>query len=372
MSAKLLFYVQSLWGIGHLSRTSAIASASCDAGFDVTLVHGGAPVPGIVEDRVRLIQLPPVKAFDETYAKLVTTSGAEIDDAFKRDRTTRLLASLDSKPDAVITETWPFGRRKLAFEIEPFIAAAKAAGALTLSSVRDILVPPTLAKRAAEAIARTREDFAAVLVHGDDQAIRLEESFPQAEHIQDCLRYTGYVVRKPPTTRSGERFDVLVSAGGGQSGTALISAALAASEKLDAKLTWLIVTGPLARPLSAPAPRNVTLATHRPDLAALMTRARVCVSQAGYNTVIEALSAGCRPILVPFSRSSEIEQVQRAARFADLGLATMVWPNELSSLGAVITRMLAEPQDPRPCPLRLDGAAESARIIQELLRARAR
>lgn len=372
MSAKLLFYVQSLWGIGHFSRTAAIASACCDAGFDATLLHGGAPVPGIVEDRVRLIQLPPIKAFDETYAKLVTTSGAEIDDVFKRDRTKGLLAALDTKPDAVITETWPFGRRKLAFELEPFIAAAKKSGALILSSVRDILVPPTVAKRATEAIDRARDDFTAILVHGDEEAIRLEESFPPAAHILDRLRYTGYVVRKPPATRGSERFDVIVSAGGGQSGAALISAARAASETLDAKLSWLIVTGPLARPVSAATSRNVTVATHRPDLVALMSRARVCVSQAGYNTVIEALSAGCRPILVPFSRSSEIEQVQRAARFADLGLATMVWPNELSSLGAVITRMLAEPQDPRPCPLRLDGAAETARIIQELLRARGR
>ncbi len=41
MNARVLFYVQSLLGIGHLKRASLIARALAAAGLDVTLYQAG-------------------------------------------------------------------------------------------------------------------------------------------------------------------------------------------------------------------------------------------------------------------------------------------------------------------------------------------
>ena len=47
MTGRVLFHVQYLLGIGHLRRAATLARALADGGFDVLLVSGGAPVPGV-------------------------------------------------------------------------------------------------------------------------------------------------------------------------------------------------------------------------------------------------------------------------------------------------------------------------------------
>jgi predicted glycosyltransferase len=375
--AKVLFYVQSLWGVGHLSRASAIASACVEAGLDVTLVNGGPPVPGLVEDKVRLVQLPPVRSADESYSKLVTISGADVDDAFRETRRAQLLQTLSGKPDVVITETWPFGRRKLAFELEPFIVQARSSTPrpLVLSSVRDILVPPKIVERAEAAVVRAKRDFDAVLVHGDEKIITLGDSFPLATQLADLLRYTGYVLRKPATkqAKAEERFDIVVSAGGGRSGAALINAALAASRSIDQKLKWLVITGPQIGPSGEhDLPANVTISAHRPDLSRLLATAKVSISQAGYNTALEAVTSGCRAVLVPFMREGEMEQFQRAERFAKLGFARLLNPERLDDLGDVVRAELQSHSEWKLPGLRADGAEQTAQIIGDMIEGRRR
>ena len=43
MSARVLFYVQHLLGIGHLKRAEILAEAMAAAGLDVTVAYGGRP-----------------------------------------------------------------------------------------------------------------------------------------------------------------------------------------------------------------------------------------------------------------------------------------------------------------------------------------
>jgi predicted glycosyltransferase len=241
--------------------------------------------------------------------------------------------------------------------------------------VRDILVPPKIGERVREAVGRAKSDFDAVLVHGDEKVIALEDSFPAATEFSTHLRYTGYVVRKADVAAQvlKDRFDILVSAGGGRSGATLIAAALAASREMDASLQWLLISGPQVGPGTlGDSPANVTHTAHRPDLAQLMTKARVSVSQAGYNTVVESLAAGCQPVLVPFLREGEAEQLQRAERFAALGLATLVRPEALAGLAGAVGEALASRGGPTELPIRTDGAAKTARIIGEMLEKRRR
>ena len=78
-------------------------------------------------------------------------------------------------PRAVVTGMYPFGRRKLRFEMEPLIRAAKARGAVLVSSVRDILQrrPPESQAWMAEA-ARAYDH---ILVHADPALVPFDPGF---------------------------------------------------------------------------------------------------------------------------------------------------------------------------------------------------
>jgi predicted glycosyltransferase len=79
---KVFFYVQHLLGIGHLKRAATLARTLREAGFQVVLVSGGAPVSGIPVD----VQLAPASAADMTFKTLLDESGRPVDEAWKRSR----------------------------------------------------------------------------------------------------------------------------------------------------------------------------------------------------------------------------------------------------------------------------------------------
>ena len=87
MSARVFFHVQHLLGIGHLRRAATLARALAEGGFDVLLVSGGAPVPGLALGGARFHQLPPLRAADETLRELSRLDGTPLDEAFLAART---------------------------------------------------------------------------------------------------------------------------------------------------------------------------------------------------------------------------------------------------------------------------------------------
>ncbi len=254
----------------------------------------------------------------------------------------RCFDALDAAhPDAVIIEAFPFGRRAFRFELEPLIAAARARRppALVLCSLRDIVVAPEDAQRRRAIVARVRDDFDAVLVHGDPSLIPLEASFPETPEIADRLVYTGYVgASDEPAGADNDAGadEVLVSAGGGAVGGALLATALAARRRgCLADLGWRLLAGPNLPPaqfaaLSAKLPDGVVLERYRADFPQMLRRCRVSVSQAGYNTVLDILAARAAAVLVPFADLRETEQTLRAERLADRGVVEIVSPSALS------------------------------------------
>jgi predicted glycosyltransferase len=369
---KVLVHVQHLLGIGHLARVSRIAAALAKAGADVTLVSGGAVVSGFPPKGVKLVQLPAIRARDMSFSALIDDDGKAIDDVFKANRRDRLIQAFDAvKPDVLIIEAFPFGRRQMRFELLPLLTHARAAARppLIASSVRDILQENRKAGRAEETLATLRNFFDLVLVHGDPHFAHLEETFPQAREIADRIVYTGLVAGEAAT--SPDRFDVVVSAGGGVVGRKLIDAALAAAPGLlDRWPRWCVLTGPNfpaaeRATLQASLPAGVVLETFRADFPGLLANARLSVSQAGYNTVCDILRAGCPAVLIPFAEGGETEQSDRARRLATLGLAAVVTEDRLTP-GSLADAMVAAPE-PRGLTLNLDGAAETARILEHLL-----
>jgi predicted glycosyltransferase len=209
MTGSILFYVQHLLGIGHLQRALSLVDAIVLEDIAVTLVLGGEPPPWPISVQAeRLVQLPPISARDASFKELVGPDGQVIDQKMKKSRRDALLAAFDAaRPDAVVIEAFPFGRRAFRFELEPLLEAARARRPRPriLCSLRDIVVVPDEATRQREIIDRVRADFDLVLVHGDPDFIPLDESFPAASEIADCLVYTGYISAAVPPDAKDEK-----------------------------------------------------------------------------------------------------------------------------------------------------------------------
>lgn len=374
--SRVLFHVQHLLGTGHLRRAAAIAAALSRHGFAVELVSGGMPIAGLALGGARLVQLPPARAGDASFKTLVDDGGRAVDESWKAARRDALLARLASiRPDVVITELFPLGRNALSFELAPLIETARAAAPrpLILASVRDILAIKTDPRKLDAMVERVRAWYDHVLVHGDPALIALGASFPE-HRIADKVVYTGYVADPASPTPSDGDGEIVVSAGGGAVGARLMQTAVAAKRLArEGRRTWRLLIGadvaPAARAaLMAARVPGLVIEAARPDFPDLLARAHVSVSQAGYNTVMDVITARARAVLVPFAGGHETEQSMRAAAMAAHGWAQVVAETELTPerLAAAVDQAALAPR-PDPAAIRRDGAAATARLIQRWL-----
>lgn len=375
MKKRVFFYVQHLLGIGHIVRASRIAAAMQAAGLDVTIVTGGKPVDGFPGEELRHVELPPVIASNSGFSGLADVSGRPVDEAFLAGRAEMLLQAFrDCAPDAVLIEAFPFGRRQMRFELLPLLEAIKHAPRrpLLFSSVRDILQENRKAGRDEETVRLVEDHFDGVLVHGDPQFVRLEETFPLAGRIADKVHYTGLVAPEPPEP-SQDHFDVIVSAGGGAVGAALIDAAIRAQALLEDQRSWCLITGPNLPQedfdrLSRQTPAHVTLVRFRRDFPNLLQNATLSISQAGYNTVGDLLRTSCAAVLVPFASGGETEQTVRAEKLAALGFAEVVAEEGLSGERLADAIRRADQNRVRAVlPIAVDGAQQTAALIRNLI-----
>jgi len=381
--ARILFYVQHLLGMGHLRRSVAIVRAAARAGLDVTLVTGGRVPDSLDVADLDVVALPPLRAADEHFKRLVGDDGRDIDDAYKAARRQALHAALARvRPNVLVTELFPFGRRQLAFELVPFVEAARAMQPrpLIVSSVRDVVEPPSKPERLVELLGLAERLFDVALVHGDPRLVRLEDSFPSLERLPMRLVYTGYVVEDAavsPAAGSAGAGEVIVSAGGGRVGEALLRTALAARAMTSLRAApWRLLAGALLpeeafAALRAEAPAGIVVERARRDFIALLHRARLSISQGGYNTVCETLAAGVPAVVVPFSGGRETEQRVRAELLAARGAFEVMGADALNPemLAAAADRAVAAPR--RAPGVDLDGAAATARILAALAAGRA-
>ncbi|MBV9201934.1 MAG: glycosyl transferase, partial [Alphaproteobacteria bacterium] len=163
-----------------MRRSLRIVDALAEQGIGVTLISGGEPLADLAHIRAeRLVQLPPIKARDAEFKLLVDETDRPVDDALRTVRRSALLAAFaEARPDAVLIEAFPFGRRAFRFELEGLIEAAwlRRLRPLVLCSLRDIVVAPSDPRRPGEIVERVRKWFDFVLVHGDPAFIPLEAS----------------------------------------------------------------------------------------------------------------------------------------------------------------------------------------------------
>lgn len=375
---KVLFYVQHLLGIGHVFRATRVARALAAVGARVHLAWGGTRLPSFNLDGLEVTFLDPARTESEHFSRLVHPDGSPVMPAELDARRDKLLALFYTlRPDIVVTEAFPFGRRQMRFELVPLMEATSQAPwrPLAVSSIRDIMQEGRAENRVRESIDAFRNWYDLALVHGDPDIIRIEDTLQEAGEILDRVRYTGLVAPEPVdlSIEPSIAAEVVVSSGGGAVGHALTAAAIGAQAHCRTyPENWLLVVGPERSEsdfaeLKALAGAKMRVERFVPDLARVLAGAKVSVSRAGYNTVGDLLRARCRVVLVPFAGGRETEQLRRAQLFSAKGLAIMLRDEELTP------KVLAQAVDEAAqLPLMeagidLDGASRSAEILMREL-----
>ncbi len=324
---KVMIVVTHLLGSGHLARALTLSRAFHAAGHSVHLVSGGQHVPHLLKEADDVTGLEPLRSDGVNFTRLLDRHGNVAGPQIFEDRIRVLLRCLDqTRPDVLITELFPFGRRVLRAEFTALLEAARAMKPrpLICSSVRDILAPPSKPAKAVMADDMTVQYYDAVLVHADPDITPLEMSWPVSEKLRPYLQYTGYVAADdagPHPERAGEG-EILVSAGGGSVGDPVYEAALGAAA-LTPDRTWRLLSGgkdaeQRAAQLSAQAPANVIAEPARTDFRQMLRHVAVSVSMCGYNTALDILQAGTPAVFIPFDDGDEVEQGLRARALAQL------------------------------------------------------
>jgi predicted glycosyltransferase/aminoglycoside phosphotransferase (APT) family kinase protein len=378
----LLLYCQHAVGLGHLTRSLALAGALADR-FDVVLLSGGTVPAHVTPPRgVEVIQLPPLIMREG--GGLLSPDGRRTVERAKLLRARMLTEAVRvRRPAVLLVELFPFGRRAFAGEIVAMLEAAQAMPGdppLVACSLRDILVGRggEQASYDDRACALANAYFDAILVHSDPRFARLEESFRPRTPLRVPVHYTGFVSAAPraaaPPDPALRR--VVVSAGGGRVGEPLLQAAIDAQARLrdQTRLTMRLIAGPF---LSEEAWRRIRrrargirgLELYRAvgDLSAELALAGASISQCGYNTALEVLQARIPALVVPYLAPGEDEQMRRAKRLQALDAVRMLDPRDCTgpALAEQIEALLGS--TPLDVQLDLGGAKASAELLWQRL-----
>ena len=136
-------------------------------------------------------------------------------------------------PQVLITETFPFGRRMLQFELLPLLRASRESGdcKLVIASIRDILQPRSKPGRNRETCDLIDAWYDHVLVHGDENIARLERQLcARGSHRQQTVLQRLYLCAQEAYTAPLLEMaidEVLVSAGGSATGLQILPNSIA-------------------------------------------------------------------------------------------------------------------------------------------------
>ena len=377
---SLVFYCQHSLGIGHLTRSFALA-ASLREHFHVVFLNGGRLPPGVpVPEGIELIDLPPL-GMDDGHT-LVSRDAARLDVAAAQAQRRAMIeaAIARARPAVLLVELFPFGRKKFAGEILPMIRQVRGQARLhggpaaqVICSLRDILVDARPDQRHHDDRARWLTDryFDAVIVHADPAFARLEDSFHPTRPMRTGVHYSGYVVPRRATHIDTPRgAHLLVSAGGGIVGDALYRTVLAARALLETPLPLRIIAGPFLPEAEWVALREratgmpgVELVRHVGDMVAEMRQARASISQCGYNSALDIVGADVPALVVPYETPNENEQRTRAERLAGLGAMQMLAAADLNPARMAQAIVALLEFGPRLAALDLNGGEQTAQML---------
>jgi predicted glycosyltransferase len=363
---RYLFYSHDGYGLGHVRRNSLIAQAvlETDPTAHVTLVTGLGVRPRWLQEtpRVHVHRVPPMlKSTDGSYRH----EELSFEDAVRERE--RIFASLveRERPDVVVVDRHPYGT---AGELRTGLDTARRNGSALVLGLRDVLDEPSVVRQELQGLgwADVADVYDDILVYGRQHFVDHE-----AEYGLDLpLTYCGWVVERG-LPRGGDSNLLVVAAGGGGDGAAVfeLGARLLGHRQ---NMAGVFAPGPYAdadavRRLGRLAPGRARIVGPSDACGGWFSQAETILCMAGYNSTLEALAAGRRPILLP-RRKPRREQAIRAERLQALGLADVV---DAGADVEDVARLLLRPRTLAAGALEaagidLDGAGAAARRLQSL------
>lgn len=355
---RVMYYCHDTFGLGHLRRTLKVAGALSSRWPHLSqLIVTGSSVADRFEipPGVDYVKLPAVvKVGEDTYKarSLALPFDAVLD--LRREIVTGAAARF--RPDLLLVDHAPAG---LAGEVLPALSHLREHSPHTrlVLGLRDVIDAPERVRRSWErdhVHPLLDHVYDLIVVYGRQEVFDVVKEYGLSERAARKVNYVGYL-GGPSAPRSSKEIRaeleigpdqrlVLVTAGGGGDGHAVLKAAIEAARQSSADDTvWVIVTGPLM-----PAVERAALATRSAgiagvsviefvdDMPSLMAAADAVVSMGGYNSVCELLATAPPTLLVPRIRPRR-EQIIRAHALGERGLLRVLRPQSLTP-----TRLLAE------------------------------
>jgi len=340
-SKRILIYSHDTFGLGHLRRCRTIAHSLVERFKGLTiLILSGSPIIGNFDFRARVdfIRIPGViKLYNGDYTSL----GLHIDikDTLSIRESIIRHTARTFAPDLLLVDKEPVG---LKGEMSQTLKMLKSANTRLVLGLRDVMDEPTLLKRewsSGHAIDAMENLYDEIWIYGLEDFVDPLDNMDLSPAIRDKMIYTGYLPRPLPRESDlPKSLDiqepyVLVTAGGGGDGMAMIDWVMRAYECDDSlPLAALIVLGPFmpheARDDFIDRSRRldrVNIITFDSRLEVLMANSTCVVSMAGYNTFCEILSYDKPALVVPRVEPRK-EQLVRALRAQDLGLLKVLIP----------------------------------------------
>jgi predicted glycosyltransferase len=377
-SRRVLYYCQSLVGIGHLSASLRVIEQLLEHGAQVDLIQGGLDTNKVpVHPGFRRLVLQTL---------LHDTAGGGFVDPDADDgghahadlgavwaaRSQAIDGFLRFPYDAVVLEFWPFGRRRFKAEIMAMLGAVRerCGRVAVFTSVRDVLIPRPLEKEQ-RMVASVRKHIHTVFVRGDPDVIRFDQTFTLAPQIADRLVYTGCIAPPSPARPSSgqtpnppRRNQVLVTQGGGNVGRELLEAAIGVAARMP-ELHFLLAAGARASAAEIGALRaratsaNVDIRPFLSDFPEQLRTSALSINMGGDNTLLDVLAARTPSLAYPYQANPE--QGVRIAAFAKKGLVHALSGDDLAPerLKQRIEHALAAP------PARHNVAMDGARVTSE-------
>ncbi|MFK7867872.1 MAG: glycosyltransferase family protein [Roseobacter sp.] len=333
---RVMFYSHDTFGLGHLRRSRALASALTAVDENASaIILTGSPIAGrfTFPERVDHVRLPGVsKLPDGSYVS--QSLGLDIDD------TTSLRAGIiesaieQYNPDLLIVDKEPTGFRG---ELLPTLKRLAEKGETrVVLGLRDVLDEPNVlaAEWARKSAVEAMETFYdEIWVYGPKSVYDPTKGLDISKETRDRLHWTGYLRREnthPPEPDTGSF--VLITPGGGGDGQALVNLVLEAYEKdptlkPDARLVYgPFLSGDVRDAFNARVEAldgRVTAVGFEAQIEGLFAQAEGVICMGGYNTFCEVLSFDKRAVIVPRT-VPRLEQWIRAARAEELGLVRML------------------------------------------------
>ncbi len=381
-SRRIMLYSHDTFGLGHLRRSRALATALTAGDPEASaIILTGSPVAGrfTFPERVDHIRLPGVtKLPDGSYVS--STLGLDI------DATTNLRAGLiqsaveQYQPDLFIVDKEPTGFRG---ELLPTLEWLQARGICrVVLGLRDVLDEPEVLaaewerKGAVKAAEAYYDEF---WVYGNENIYDPTSGLPFSDATRARMHYTGYLRRT--LTDSSDVPDepyILITPGGGGDGAAMVSLVLDAYEAdPDLGPHAMLVYGPFlsgevrdAMDVRVAALNGrVTAIGFDSHIEAHFANAQGVVCMGGYNTFCEVLSFDQRAVIVPRT-VPRLEQWIRASRAEELGLVRMLDNGrDGMTVEAMIKAIRNLPTQKKPSEAGADGILDGLDVVVERGRA---